>query len=72
MWWAMAEYKQEPFCMLRGRNHVALGQEMRCPNDRSVATDLHSVKPKGLTVLGLAAAQKTLNLGMSLALTFIP
>jgi len=51
---------------------VALGQEMRCPNDSSISTDLHSAKPEGLNVLGLAAAQKTLNLGMSLALTFIP
>ena len=58
--------------MLRRRNHVALGQEMRCPNDRSISTDLHSAKPKGLNVLGLVAAQKTLNLGMSLALTLIP
>jgi len=58
--------------MLRRRNHLALGQEMRCPNGRSISTDLHSAKPKGLNVLGVAAAQKTLNLVMSLMLTFIP
>jgi hypothetical protein len=58
--------------MLRRRNHVALGQEMMCPNDRFLSTDLHSANPKGLNVLGLAVAQKILNLGMSLTLTFIP